>query len=377
MAATFNEVQSRALAIVPKISGTLSVLFSLLIIVIISRDKNRHSRTYHRLLLSISMVDMSSGFWLSLSTWPIPSDSTVLWSVGNDRTCTVQGFFTNFAITSSFYHTSLALYFLLVVRYGWKEHQIQKIEPYLLVIPLLWGFGTSIAGLGLGIFGNAILWCWIERTYNMYRWAFFYGPLWTMIVLVTIMSILIFQHVLKLERTTMKYQQDVEKQFISQYPNLSDKYKISDQNVHSREGSTDAMDQATCSVDEIAIANDTLSGDTSSPYPSTDSQTIAMESRGLDDVRTDVHVSTNIEKPHETSFPLSQQQPCPQGILRRLSSHRLFHQDDDTVVRFKHTKEVATQCFWYTGAFYINWVALSVRIIIHICNISPLCREQG
>jgi hypothetical protein len=31
----------------------------------------------------------------------------------------------------------------------------------------------------------------------------------------------------------------------------------------------------------------------------------------------------------------------------------------------KHTREVANQCFWYAGAFYFCWTALSVSVLFH------------
>jgi G protein-coupled glucose receptor regulating Gpa2 len=205
MTAGFNEAQSIALAVIPKISGTVGMMFCAVIIFTVMRDKNRRNKTYHRLLVGLSVVDMICAFWLALSTWPIPVESNVLWASGNDGTCTLQGFFTSFGVTSSFYNASISLYFLLVIRYGWKESQIKKIEPLLHIVPLFWGFGTSFAGLKPGIFGNAYLWCWIKKSSNVYRWAFFYGPLWTMIFLVTAMSTMIYQYVHQLEKRTLKY----------------------------------------------------------------------------------------------------------------------------------------------------------------------------
>jgi hypothetical protein len=380
MTGTFNEAQSRALALAPKISGTFGVLFSLLIIITVIRDKNRRNKAYHRLLLGISIVDMSSGFWLGLSTWPIPAESTVLWSVGNDRTCTLQGFFTNFGITSSFYNASLTLYFLLVVRYGWKEHEIRKIEPYLHAIPLLWGFGTSFAGLGLGTFGNAILWCWIERTYSIYRWTFVYGPLWTMIVLVSFMSIMMLQYVWKLEKTTMKYQIDLEKQF-SQNKLTVESTSSHDKNLHSHDESIDTMYQSTHGIDGTVNNNNSAVIKTSVtplPAPILSHDRAATQKEFCADninvnLNTDPVLASSL-KPNESPIVSSQQQQQhqqqklprpPNSFLRRISSHRLFYHndndvDDAMVVRFKRTKQVACQCFWYTGAFYFNWVALSV-----------------
>jgi hypothetical protein len=195
----FTLQQDRILAILPKVSGALSCFFSAVMIYIILRDKTKRSRTYHRLMLGISCCDMSASFWLALSTWPIPEGGG-LWAVGNDTTCNLQGFFTQFGIASSFYNASLSFYYLLVVRYGWKEHQLKWVERlFFHSIPLLWGLVSAIAGLSIGVYGNASLWCWVSPLYQKFRWTAFYGPLWVMIGIVTINSLLVLDHVRKIE----------------------------------------------------------------------------------------------------------------------------------------------------------------------------------
>ena len=108
----FTLAQQTALAVMPKITGFASMLFSSLVVYYVVCNKKKRHYTYHRLLASISICDLSSSFWLALSTWPIPRDSGLFWAVGNDRTCNVQGFFTQFGISSSFYNASISIYFL-------------------------------------------------------------------------------------------------------------------------------------------------------------------------------------------------------------------------------------------------------------------------
>ena len=202
----FSLAQQKALALLPKVTGLTSIVFSSLIVFSVWRDKAKRRNPYHRLLAGISLVDISASFWLGLSTWPITRDSGVLWAVGTDATCRLQGFFTQFGISSSFYNASLSIYYVLVIRYGWKEHQIQRIEPLLHGIPILWALGTSIAGLPLNIFGNANLWwCWISPKQDVYRWSFFYGPLWLMIVIVTVNCLVILLYVRRTEQASDKY----------------------------------------------------------------------------------------------------------------------------------------------------------------------------
>jgi hypothetical protein len=184
--------KQRALAILPKITGSASVICSSLIAYSVIRDKRNRSKVYHRLLLGMSIADLSSSFWLALSTWPIPKETGILWASGNTLSCNFQGFFTQFGVSSPIYNGSLSIFYLLVIRYGWKEDQLKRIEPFLHGVPILWGLGTGIAGLCLTLFNSANLWCWVapyeDRGENadIYRWAFFYGPLWLMEVVVTV-----------------------------------------------------------------------------------------------------------------------------------------------------------------------------------------------
>jgi hypothetical protein len=195
----------------PKLTGLISLCFSALVIYTVAICKEKRSKTYHRLLFGISCVDISSSFWLGLSTWPIPKETGIIWASGNTQTCTLQGFFTQFGVASSFYNASLSVYYLLVIRYGWKEASIHKIEPFLHAFPISWGLGTAIAGLPLTIFNSANLWCWVApyqdrgTDADLYRWVLFYGPLWLMILVVTVSLILIFQHVRKIEKATERY----------------------------------------------------------------------------------------------------------------------------------------------------------------------------
>jgi hypothetical protein len=68
-----------------------------------------------------------------------------------------------------------------------------------------------MAGLFLEIFNSANLWCWIasypgrNEDTNGYRWAFFYGPLWIAIFIVTINLVLVFMYVRRVTLNSEKY----------------------------------------------------------------------------------------------------------------------------------------------------------------------------
>ena len=297
--------QERALAVLPKVTGLFSLVFSALIVLTVARDKQKRSSTYHRLLAGISTVDISSSFWLGLSTWPIPRESGVLWASGTTATCALQGFFTEFGVASSFYNASLSFYYLLVIRYGWKDDRISRVEPFMHTIPILWGLWTAVAGLPLKLFNNANLWCWIaphpldcqdnsdEECFrgdnsDIYRWAFFYGPLWLMITIVTVNVILVFRYVRKVELSSARYR------FESRF------------------------DHHTVQVSTFVTAQEVL------------------EEEGAAAV----------------------------GVVNSSRKNSMR----GSINKLRRTRQVARQCLGYAGAFYLNWIPLTLVRLIQTIN---------
>jgi len=78
-----------------------------------------------------------------------------------------------------------------------------------------------------------------------------------------------------------------------------------------------------------------------------------------------------------TALPDAAGRPPRKSVLRTMSSY--FRQPRNDVARLKRTREVASQCFWYAGAFYINWVALSVRSTFfdNCPSVAPLTGKES
>ena len=337
---SFSSAQERALAVSPKVVGFASIIFSSIIAVTVLRDKKKRSKVYHRLLLGISCVDISSSFWLGLSTWPIPRDSGILWAAGNDASCSLQGYFTQFGIASSFYNAGLALYYLLVIKYGWREEQVQRIEPLLHAIPILWATGTATCAASLGILESANLWCWISPSADQYRWAFFYGPLWVMIFIVTLNCIFIFMHVRRVEKTSEIYRFREANRFDNMHSSL-----VSGVNERSaRENDYQASRELSLPLDNPPVGKENSQDFEVTTVPAE----MAVEN---DRVATSILSSTEESSvgdglKHERQKRLEQQ---------RRSSRR-----KSTVTSRRRSGEVASQCFLYAAAFYLNWTALTV-----------------
>jgi hypothetical protein len=75
MVLNFNRAQKVTLAVVPKISGFLSMCCSSWIMVEVLTEKTKRKTVYNRLLLCMSIMDTAVAVTYVLSTWPIPSDT--------------------------------------------------------------------------------------------------------------------------------------------------------------------------------------------------------------------------------------------------------------------------------------------------------------
>ncbi|CAJ1966365.1 unnamed protein product [Cylindrotheca closterium] len=185
--------------------GFLSIIASVWIVVEVLKEPSKRSNVYHRLLCGMSLWDGIVSAAMFLSTWPMPTggedeDNTV-WAIGNELTCLIQGTFVQFSIAPPIYNFCLALYYMLVVKYKYSEKQVKKIEPYMHALPNMVGIGTALFGLFHGIYGSALLWCWIEPDDTQFRWEMYYIPLWIVIILITTIMIVVYRTV---ERREMK-----------------------------------------------------------------------------------------------------------------------------------------------------------------------------
>lgn len=155
-----------AIAIVPKIPGVLSMVGSLWIAWKVLADHQKRRKTYHRLVLLMSLCDFVSSFSYFLSTWPIRQGVNEGWkspyhfqAVGNAATCAAQGFGIQFGVTTAFFNIMLALHYLRVIKYNYTEADIQQKEPYMWGVALALGLGLSVPGLFLQMYNNSNLDC--------------------------------------------------------------------------------------------------------------------------------------------------------------------------------------------------------------------------
>jgi hypothetical protein len=208
--------QQQALAWAPRLTCLLSILGSCYILFDIGRLKRRN--TYHRLIFAMNIMDLVALLAWIMTTWPMPAGTLgVAGAMGTQRTCNVQGFFSQLSISTVLYNACLVIYFMLVIRWGWTEQRIteSRWEYYVHFVCLGMGMGTAIASQLLGLYNPSGWQCWIassppgcterwqmtattttttedyyacERGDNasLYKYFFFYVPLWACILVASL-----------------------------------------------------------------------------------------------------------------------------------------------------------------------------------------------
>eukprot|EP00529_Nitzschia_sp_RCC80_P009741 CAMPEP_0113460720 /NCGR_PEP_ID=MMETSP0014_2-20120614/11142_1 /TAXON_ID=2857 /ORGANISM="Nitzschia sp." /LENGTH=767 /DNA_ID=CAMNT_0000352401 /DNA_START=184 /DNA_END=2485 /DNA_ORIENTATION=+ /assembly_acc=CAM_ASM_000159 len=232
---SLSVTQQRALAIVPKIGSSLSMPCSCFIIYEVIQDHRRGKATaVKRALLGMSVIDvLASSAWF-LSTWAVPASSGFAYAVGNSATCNFQGFLLQLAVGAPLYNSSLALFYLLMIRMRWTKTQFEKsrIEWYVHGFILTFAIGTSILLLVLEQYNHIQAVCWVigeppdcgnsSRTPNPdvpcergdYAWIYgmtlFYGPIWICVLCCTTSMFVLYNEVRKTHRRSRRYSTTIQ-----------------------------------------------------------------------------------------------------------------------------------------------------------------------
>ena len=126
----------------------------------------RRSKPYDRLLLGLSSCDIVASMTYMLSPFLLPQQTSHrVWAVGNDMSCTMLGFFTQFSFSAIWYNCMLSFYYLLTVRFGIRRQTFaDRIEPWMHFATLLFNISTSSYGAVIGLFGELGLniGCWVS-----------------------------------------------------------------------------------------------------------------------------------------------------------------------------------------------------------------------
>lgn len=120
-----------------------------MIIISVLREKKNRENIQQRLIGLMSCSDLILCFLhltghLWLPTYASSLSPNGVSGVGNDASCNASGFlYALFGHTTLAYNDSLALYYLLIVKYNWTPRKLKKIEIWFHAIP--WSYGLLVA----------------------------------------------------------------------------------------------------------------------------------------------------------------------------------------------------------------------------------------
>ncbi len=139
----------KSMSILSRIASVLSFLGACFILWDgLSHARNR-SNIYHQLLNAMAVFDIVTAVAWFFARLPVPKEASfyVEGAMGIERTCTVQAFFVQLGFTSVLYNVSLALYYVLVIAFSWRERDLKKKRLLLHGCPLIVGLGLAFGGI--------------------------------------------------------------------------------------------------------------------------------------------------------------------------------------------------------------------------------------
>ena len=221
-----SETQEKILSLSSQFPVLLSIVGSSVIIFHVWQHPSSSTSLpapYRRILLMLSACDILNSITLALA--PFLNHDAWVWSFGNEATCTMLGTLQQLALSTVWYSGLLSLYFVMTVRWGWKQEDFgRKVEPWWHVGIWLFSIITSFTGAVMGFYGPLNLGpgCWVkdypEGCYedpNMscnLSIGFIFGgiPVTSMLLLLIADNLLLYCHVRKTIGKGYKY--DVTRQ---------------------------------------------------------------------------------------------------------------------------------------------------------------------
>jgi hypothetical protein len=192
-------------AFTPRCAAIISIPCSFFLLYEISCDLRRKKllNSIQRTIVAMTILDLCAALGWFLSTWALPRGAGPM-SAGNRSSCNFQGFLMQVAIGAPLYNCSLAMYFLLIIKYRWTDRKLVIIETWVHIIVLGFSLVSALAMIPLEFYSPAGNVCWIigdpldcdgsglyatgipcirGKNAWIFQMTLFYAPMWTCIIL--------------------------------------------------------------------------------------------------------------------------------------------------------------------------------------------------
>jgi len=174
---------------------------------VVRSEKNRQNMQ-QRLVGAMSCFDFMVSIVWFFTIFFIPSDfedKGFPLALGNDASCSVQGFFIQLSTASFIYNISLSFYYICIIKYNCTSLKMRSIEKYLHIVPVGFGLLTAIIAVSMGLIGDADWDCWIKAEFYEYQWGLFFGPLFVSLGLTILNMARVHRHVKRTEAKAAKW----------------------------------------------------------------------------------------------------------------------------------------------------------------------------
>ena len=156
---------SKSASVLSSIQGCIVGMSSILTLTVIYRSQIRLSSAYHRIMCSMSVMDLIASIAMALSTIPMPKDQIYPFEgamiYGTTVTCEIQGFayVVGFA-GSSLYFCGLCCFYLCIINFRMSDKAIRTyLEPTIHLVSTGVPLACSVS-------------CVIDRLANLFSFFF-------------------------------------------------------------------------------------------------------------------------------------------------------------------------------------------------------------
>ncbi|KAJ3578416.1 hypothetical protein NPX13_g2149 [Xylaria arbuscula] len=170
----------RAITIVERIGSVFSLLGCLFIIITFS-SSSAFRKPINRLVFYASFGNMAVNVGTLIARSYVDDEE----SAG----CQIQGFLIQqFLPSDALWSLAMAFNVYLTFYFKFDAEKLKRIEKWYLLVCYGLPFPIALAYIFINttekgrIYGDAILWCWVNSNWDVLRVATFYGPIWVIIL---------------------------------------------------------------------------------------------------------------------------------------------------------------------------------------------------
>ena len=155
MSDSVSETIKKVAVWIPRGTGTISALGSLAIICSLWSRNNSLSVPNFRFLFVLSIVDVINSLSLAVSSAAIPKGE-YYGAIGNNATCSLQGFMVQFGTAVPYYNASICLFsYLTIIHKRTPENFSETFEPYCHALGILFPLLTAFVVL-IDLWGSCV-----------------------------------------------------------------------------------------------------------------------------------------------------------------------------------------------------------------------------